>query len=226
MNEDGNRPRARLAWARGLIAKDQIEAAKEQLQAVLDLPDTPTPQLQNAQLELARLAARAADWDAALEHFDAVLGLTEGHAEALFGRAMALLLAQRYEAASTHLEEAVQKRPDDLDLLHLHVRFLATCPVRQLRNGPKALDLAFDLLERRQRLDIAQTLAMALAEQGRFAEAIGWQTRILERAQRSGDATLIETLEADLLAYRNERLVLAPWLRQELPKEAQGTSRP
>ncbi len=227
VEEDGNRPRARLAWARGLLATGRVDDAREQLGAVLDLPEVQTPQRQNAHLELARLGAREARWESALEHFDAVLASNGEHAEALFGRAMALLLAQRYNDAAVHLETAVQRRPADLDLLHLQIRFLATCPVRQLRDGPSALDMAFDLIQQRQRLDIAQTLAMALAEQGRFAEAVGWQQRVLSRARQGGDSALLATLEADLEAYRAERPVLAPWLRQAVhPKTGWPPSTP
>lgn len=223
LEDDGNRPRARLALARGLLAVERAEAAEVQLRAVLDLPNVEWPQRRNAHLELARLNARQSRWDDALEHFEAVLQVDEGHREAHFGRAMTLLLAERYVLAGQVLESSVERLPDDPELQHLLARFLATCPVRTLRHGQRALELAFDLLQTRQSMDIAETVAMALAELERFAEAVQWQQRVIERARQTGRLGRLPELQATLERYRSGHPVTAPWLP---PLEPSGASNP
>ncbi len=60
-------------------------------------------------------------------------------------------------------------------------------------------------------MEHAQTLAMALAEAGRFAEAIQLQEALLAQAQEANNAPLTQRLQEDLAAYREGRPSRAPW---------------
>lgn len=211
--EDGEKPRARLALARGLVAVDDLVGARQQLARLLEQSELPPQQRRNGHLEMARLAARQRSWDEAQEHFTALLHLAPSHGEGHFGLAMVLLLSERYPEAAEHLESASSRLPDNLELQHLLARFLATCPNRDLRHGQRALELAFDLLKRQQRLATAQTVAMALAELERFDEAIRWQERVIDRALETGRQDLVPALRHDLERYRLGHPVRAPWLQ-------------
>lgn len=219
LQEDGDRPRARLALARGLLATGDVDAARQQLELLLETPSLPSEQLLAGYLELARLQAQQRHWDAAVTSFDQALQLDNGNPSAHFGRAMALLLAERYGAASEALETANRTLPEDRELRHLLARFLATCPVRDLRHGQRALEMAFDLLQQQPRLDIAQTVGMALAEQGRFDEAVVWQERLLAQAQQAQAVELVPQLQEDLRRYRLGHAVVAPWLPSLAPAD-------
>lgn len=213
LQEDADRPRARLALARGLVALDDRQGARHQLTLVLDSANLLPQQRLNALLELARLDAQQRHWEIALEQYSAVLELDDAHSEAHFGRAMVLLLSERYKEAAGALESSALRLPGDLELQHLLARFLATCPIAAMRQGQRALELAFDLLQRQQRLDIAQTVAMALAEQERFDEAVRWQERVIEQTRQAGNSELLPRLREDLARYRLGFPVEAPWLQ-------------
>lgn len=214
LQEDAERHRARLALARGLLAEGEVEAARGELHRLLESRGVALEQRRGGHLELARLEAQQQHWDTALQHFGEVLEVDDGNAEAHFGRAMALLLAERYNEAAEALETANRRLPEDRELRHLLARFLATCPVRDLRHGQRALEISFDLLQQQQqqRLDIAQTAAMALAEQGRFDEAIVWQQRLIQQAQQAAPPQVLHQLLEELERYRLGQAVVAPWL--------------
>ena len=68
-------------------------------------------------------------------------------------------------------------------------RLLATCPDPALRDGARAVTIAEKLVERELSVDHVETLAMALAEAGRFDDAIVWQRRAIERQTATGANT-------------------------------------
>jgi len=95
--------------------------------------------------------------------------------------------------------------------MQLQARFLATCPVAELRDGARALALTETTLARGRSPEKAQTLAMVCAELGRFDEAVRVQETAIELAQRSGADDLVPTLEQELQLYRTRRPCRAPW---------------
>ena len=131
-----------------------------------------------------------------------VLAIEPGNEQARLAEATALVLANRPAEAVRRLEEAVAALPDSLDLADTLARLLAASGAAELRNGPRALALAERLFERQPSLRQAETLAMALAETGRFAEAAGWQERIVAEAERLQDAALLARARETLAAYR------------------------
>ena len=56
----------------------------------------------------------------------------------------------------------------------------------------------------------AETLAMALAQAGRFDEAITWQQELIARSKQQGDRTTTERLEHDLVLYERAEPCCAP----------------
>ncbi len=130
-----------------------------------------------------------------------------------FARATALILSARYAEARAALEEA--SRTNRIPFLHALARLLATCPDAAVRDGARAVELADRVLSEELTLQHAETMAMALAESGRFEEAQQLQARVLEQAQRMGRAQGTEHQERLERArlYRDRQPVRAPWQR-------------
>lgn len=176
--------------------------------------------LVHARLGWASGLARDGNFDAAQTHYRAILDVDPGHREARFALTMALLLAERYPEAAQSLEDGTAQLPDDGALAHLHARFLATCPDDSLRDGTRALDLALRLFRPQPRPDVAETVAMAYAELGRFDDAVAWQERLIQEAERAGAGHMLPPLNTRLEAYRRGEPARAPWLAaQDSPKE-------
>lgn len=138
------------------------------------------------------------------------LSLAPDAAPAWRGLAEALLATGRPAQARQVLEEGLAHQPQDGDLTHLLARLLATAPTADLRDGPRALELALAVFRAQPTIEHAETVAMALAETGRFDEATDWQRRALAEATRTGLER--SSLEARLATYLRGEPCRTPWL--------------
>ncbi len=164
---------------------------------------------------LAQLLARGGNLAAAAIEYQALLELSPLEPPAHLGLAQARILTSEYRAAITGLEEALASSDAKLSrhprLLDLTARLLATCPDPAIRDGARAEILARRVMGAAPNLDAAETLAMALAEQGRFEEAVQLQREVLERERQSlGQPS--PARQAHLARYLNGEPVRAPWL--------------
>ena len=117
----------------------------------------------------------------------------------MVGKAMALMQLERWEAARDLLHDGFAARPGHHALALALARLLAACPLDELRDGPRALAIARQVAAGRS-ASAAEVVAMALAEVGRFGEAVQLQEQVLAAAQRQGlDATY---LRVNLEGYR------------------------
>lgn len=212
VGEDGDRPRARMLLARLRLAEGDLLVARRHFEAVTTSPGAEAEQRRGARLELARMAGREGRFDDAIALYDALLAEQPDDGEARFARSMALLLAERYGEAAGRLEEAVTRSGGAGPFVHLLARFLATCPEPELRDGQRALELALELFRPQPRPEVAETIAMAFAELGRWDEAIGWQQRLIAEAERAGAGAMLPPLQARLAQYQRQEPVRAPWL--------------
>jgi tetratricopeptide (TPR) repeat protein len=83
-----------------------------------------------------------------------------------------------------------------------YVWVLATSTNDKLRNGPEALRIAEQLAPKYQDHTFLNAYAAALAECGRYADAVTVATRALEGAQATKDANLVALANARLEKYR------------------------
>lgn len=83
-----------------------------------------------------------------------------------------------------------------------YVWVLATSTNDQLRNGPEALKIAEQLAPKFQDHTYLNAYAAALAECGRFADAVTIATRALQATEATHDEKLIALAKARLEAYR------------------------
>ena len=84
---------------------------------------------------------------------------------------------------------------------------LVTAPDPALRDGARALQLADGVFRALDSLEHGETVAMALAESGRFDDAARFQERLLARVRQAGEMELAARLEANLSRYRRRQTV-------------------
>jgi tetratricopeptide (TPR) repeat protein len=112
-------------------------------------------------------------------------------------------LQARFTDSLTQLHLALEEEPNRLFALNLAASLLATCPDSSIRNGAEALALA----DRAKQLTggenpaILDTFSEALAENGRFAQAIEVEQDALELAEKHSNPTLETKLNAHLASY-------------------------
>lgn len=161
------------------------------------------PGLVESRLALAGLLARTGRYVEAAEAYRRALDQVPEDETTRLAEATALILAGRHGEARKRLEAGLEALPDNPALLRTLARHLAASPERSVRDGPRAVELAQRALEAEPSLENAETLAMAQAEAGRFAQAVATQEEILRRAREAGaPPQLLARLEANLQRYR------------------------
>src|SRR5262249_59920817 len=105
--------------------------------------------------------------------------------DAYFTRARVYTARKDYDKAVADYQEVIRLDPKDPDAYDNLAWVLATCPDSKVRDGAKAVDCAAtacELTDAESPYCMA-TLAAALAESGKFEQAVKWQQRALEFAQ-------------------------------------------
>lgn len=125
--------------------------------------------------------------------------------------AIALLKMGRYAEARRTLESALAAQPESGDLINSLARLLATAPEAPVRDGARALELAASLFQATRSLAVGQTYAMALAENGRFEEAVKLQQETIIGYQRSGTPVDESFLERNLRSYQKRKPAREGW---------------
>ena len=200
---DRDRAQAHLRLAR--LPRTPPAEAAEHLRAAIELEPTSV----EARGALAERLASAGRLDEAAAELGRLVELAPDDPRARVGLATTLVLAGEYARAKTTLDESSDRFPDNLALQHLLARLLATCPDPALRDGARAVTLAEKLVERELSVDHIETLAMALAEAGRFDDAILWQRRAIERQTATGANTV--SSRTRLALYQAGRPAREPW---------------
>ena len=170
------------------------------------------PDSAERQERLAQSQGRSGDFAGAAASYDRVIELAPQRLSAHFGRAMAMLLGRRYAEARVGMERSLAERPTDIDLAHLLARVLAAAPDDRVRDGERARRLAEQIFEAAPTLERAETVAMAMAELDRWAEAVDWQGRVVMQLERAGDAARLAAARERLALYRAEKPCRSPWL--------------
>ena len=173
-----------------------------------------------ARLRLGDALRRTGRFEAALPHYQQVQG---GQAQqARFGEAMALVRLGRHGEALQVLEAAAERYPAEPSFAHARARLLAAAPDDGLRDGARALALVEGLVTDGYRTaGVAETMAMAMAELGRFAEAVEWQGRAMQVAAGAGQSAVARGMSANLALYQRNEPCRTPW-RDDEPEHNPG----
>jgi hypothetical protein len=90
-------------------------------------------------------------------------------------------------------------------------RLLAAAPDDRVRDGNAALSIVAQLLKMQKTPALGETMAMTLAELGRFQEAVTWQREALAAAKQSGRSDVSAGLAENLKLYERRQPCRTPW---------------
>lgn len=153
---------------------------------------------------LASLYFEAGRYPQAAAVYNRLVALEPDNKAARLSEATVLIFAGQDAAARARLEEALERHPEDLDVLDVLSRHLAAANDHAVRDGARAVELAEKVYAAAPTLASMETLAMAHAEAGDFARAVEWQERLLARAAEE-EGEVPERLSANLELYRSRR---------------------
>ena len=184
----------------GIIKSQEgaIEEAITEFRAAVELD----PALTAAGLDLAIALGNQALYEDAVAAYRQVLDRDATIVAAWLGMATALNLGGDAGGAVEILEDSWEQNPSSVELLHALARILASADDPAVRDGDRAVDLANRTFRAGTTVERIETLAMALAEAGRFPEAVKNQKAAISRAGWQGRSDLLPLLEANLERYQ------------------------
>lgn len=164
------------------------------------------PEHRSALFQLAGLLGQLGHYPEAARVYTRLVELDASSAGARVGEATSLILAGEHQKARERLEEGLRILPQNLDLKDILARHLAAASDLAVRDGKRALAMALELYEVLRTRESIETLAMAYAETGQFAEAVEWQKKLLAGVDAETEAAARERWDANLVLYeRGER---------------------
>jgi len=178
-------------------AGDVETAEKRYREAVQLFPD-----LWQARFNLANLLDRVGRTKEAAVELAGLLARDPENVVARVREAEILSSLGEWGIARARLEEGLTLVSNSSELAHALARILVTAPDPVLRDGERALVLAQGAFSALQSVEHAETVSMALAEVGRFGEAIFWQEEAIAQARGSNDEAALERLGRRLVALR------------------------
>jgi len=187
------------------------EAIKRFAAAVKYQPNYP-----EALLGLAEALRASGRPEASLAHYEQVVKINPRMAEAWVGRAMALVLLKRFQEARDWLSEGRKVHADHAQLAHVLARLLAAAPDGRARDGARAMVLMQELIKGPPSVELSETMAMTLAELGRYDEAVRWQREAMAAAQQAGQSDLARLMAGNLTLYEERSPCRTPWRDDEL----------
>lgn len=170
------------------------------------------PGLIDAHTNLGSALAAAGRLQEAIDHWQRALEIDGRDLAALYNLSVALSQQGEHRAAIERLREGLSYAPNSSRLASLLAWELATVPDGALRDGREAVRLARRVYEAYpDRVASADVLAAALAEAGRFEEAVRMMEEAIRLAQRQGGASsATQELQARLDGYRQNRAFRQP----------------
>ncbi len=191
---------ARYNLGVALNALGQTDEAAREFQKALELNE----QIPQAHFSLAVLLAAREQNDEALRHFLRARELDPGYPNVAFNIGVVLDHQGKTAEALVYWSEALRRAPNDVGAMDQIAWTLATHPDASLRDGARALELAQQANRLAASPDPAlkATLAAALAEAGRFAEAVEAAEQALALARERNDREAVKNYRVQLEHYQ------------------------
>ena len=193
--------RARNNYAADLLLRNDPSGAVPHLRQAVAID----PAFASAQGNLGVALCRTGRCEEGVGHLQRALTIDPAATRAHRDLAEAYASLGRNREAATHFLKALERAPDDVFLLNRAGWILATAPEADVRDGRRALTLAeraVQVTARRDEISL-DTLAAALAELGRFADAATAGADALAIARQRGNTQIIPELEQRLALYRS-----------------------
>jgi protein O-mannosyl-transferase len=191
---------AHFDLGRALLQKGSLDEAISHLQMALQIK----PDYAQAQNNLGRALLQKGSLDEAISHLQRALQIKPDFAQAQNNLGHALQQKGRMDEAIPHFQKAVQIDPANAAFQNNLAWILATFPEASLRNGNKAVELArqANALTGGKNPIMLDTLAAALAEAGRFPEALETAQRALQLAEAQSNTGLAGALQSEMKLYQ------------------------
>ena len=170
------------------------------------------PTYVQARLQLANTLRGRGRFEPAREQYVAVLGLDPRIAEARFGDAVSLAGLGRFDQARDRFSEGMRLHPDRSEFVLFLARLYAAAPDARVRDGARALTLSTGLTNRQNSASARETLAMALAEAGRYEEAVSAQREAIAIAERGGQWEVASRMTANRRLFERRQPCRTPWV--------------
>lgn len=165
-----------------------------------------------ARLALGDALRRSGRVRESLPQYAGVIKTDPSLSQASFGYAMGLVRLRRYAEARDRLREAASAFPDQPGFAHALARLLAASPDDRVRDGARAMAIMNDLTKTQQpSLGTVETMAMTLAELGRFDEAVQWQRQAITAAAPLKRPDVTARLMKNLQLYEMRQPCRVPW---------------
>lgn len=138
----------------------------------------------DAHISLGTALAQEGDIDGAITQYQEALRINPDAGVAHVDLGIVLLQKGWAPEAIAQFQRELQIEPDDTKAIKYLAWLLATSPNAALRDGPRAVELArhANALTGGENPDILHILAVALAEDGKFSEALETARRVLQIA--------------------------------------------
>ena len=192
--------RARLNYGADLAKAGRLAEAESHLREAVRLKDTNAP----AHANLGSVLCSTGRLEEGIRHLERTLEVDPKHT-AVYGNLGEAYgaLGRRAEAAK-YFALAVGATPDTPFLMNRLAWLLATSPEDEVRNGPKAVEIAERAVRLTSRQDSMSLnmLAAAYAETGRFDAAVATAEEALAVAERAGQEAFLPELAERLAMYR------------------------
>jgi tetratricopeptide (TPR) repeat protein len=204
---------ARAHFAIGVLMDERgqdSEAIKAYDAAIASDPTYTEPRF-----SLANTLRRNGRVQESLSQYAEVIRLDPAVSQASFGYAMGLVRLGRYQEARSRLETAMKTFPDQPGFAHALARLLAAAPDDGVRDGARATAIMNELMKTQKTLAMAETMAMALAETGRFDDAVNWQREAIGAASEGKRNDLVQKLTTNLRLYEKRQPCRTPWTNDD-----------
>ena len=123
-------------------------------------------------------------------------------------------VSQNYRQALTWFKSAVNKSPDDVNIVNEVAWTLAVTHLERLRKPSYALEIMDHAMKgdeaARKNPAYLDTWAAAYAANGNFTQAVALQQQAVQAARDQEDTAVVEVLEAHLDAFQRGETVIDP----------------
>ena len=201
--------------ARANLLLGRVAERQEDYSAALKYYETSTMlegEFAPSHIRKGAVLARSGSYSGAAEAYGKALLLIPDQVAVRLAQASSWIQDGKYARARDAFVAGLQRKAPTPHLARAMAMLLATCPDPDIRQPERALDLA-----RRAYLALhdgisAQILAMALAANGQFEEAIGAQGRILEMIGGKVSDEAIRLSRERLASYKAGEALRSPWI--------------
>jgi len=146
-------------------------------------------------------------FDLAISDYNTALEIFSQYARAYNNRGFIWFRKGEYGLAISDYSSALEINPDYAEACSNLSWLLSTCAEEQYRNGEKAVKLAERAVEINSSETFLDILAAALAEKGKFKEAVSIQEKAINLYKKAGGKAKLAQYRKRLNSYKNNK----PW---------------